>query len=323
MRRLVLASTLVVVLTGCSSQPSVPVETPLGSGAPSAISTSPSASAEPSASIAAAVPTSTAPGPTNGPDVTYPPELSYADQFAMRVLVSGLNVRAKPSTGGAQLGTALKGSVFLVSDDRIQANGYTWYYGAVASVGAGKPLPALPNAILLAVNGQAGWLAAGTEATPYLEPLAPRCPTTVNLTNVQWMLSSERVSCFGSTQITLSGVYGCGGCGGANAGTFSPDWLADPLKANFLSVKPANGIGPFGIRFPAGGPAAPKEGSIIKVTGHFEDARSSTCKIAVPASDGSATMVQIASEVALAYCQAQFVVDAVVVTGTDTGFPAS
>jgi hypothetical protein len=327
MRKLAIVGALSVLIAACGSASTVATPSVLPSISPSVL-----ASPEQSTAAASAVPSPTeavpsaeptAAEPTSGPEVQYPNELNFANDFAMRVLVSGLNIRARPSTSGAKIGTAPKGSVYLVHDYRIQANGYAWYFGYQAGVNADGSVPTLPNGIgAMGVDPIAGWLAAGTSDTPYLQPIAPRCPTTVDLRNVQAMLSSETISCFGTKQIALKGTYGCGGCGGSNPGTFSPDWLASPLTFNFLSLDPSKGIGPFAVRFAPGGPVPPAEGSIISIHGHFNDSRASTCKIAFPPDNGTGTMVPLASAVAVAYCKAQFVVDSFDLLGTDPSFPS-
>ena len=266
-------------------------------------------------------PSATDPGPTVGPEIAYPAEVQYANQFVMKVLVSDLNVRAKPSTTGAKLGKAPKGALFLMSDWPVKANGYTWYFGYQLVLAHPGVLPDLPDPV---VNGGydgvlSGWLATGSEANPFLLPVAPRCPSTNDLQNLQAMLSSEVVGCFGTTSIELTGTYGCGGCGGLNPGTFTPAWLADPLGYSFLSIDPSERIGPFAVHFPSDGPKAPADGSILKVTGHFNDAHASSCVIAPV--DESGTPAPIAKSVATAHCDAQFVVDSFTVTGIDPRFP--
>jgi hypothetical protein len=237
----------------------------------------------------------------------------------MRVEVSGLNVRAKPSTSGATFGKAAKGSVFVVRDWPIQANGYAWYFGYETAIAAGGAVPALPKSIDYATDGKAGWLAAGTATSPYLLPIGPRCPTTVNLANVESMLDSELLACFGSKAIVLQGTMGCGGCGGVSAGTESPDWLADPLAGGLMSVHAAIRLGPLAVHFAPTGPPRPADGSIVKVTVHLNDPRATTCKITV--TDDAGKDVAIDSTVALAWCNAKFVVDSLDILGTDPSFP--
>jgi hypothetical protein len=194
------------------------------------------------------------------------------------------------------------------------ANGYTWYLGFTLLTTEPGVLPDLPTPIETGYDEVlGGWIATGTEDTPFLVPLAPRCPTTPDLLNVVGMTTFERVSCFGSESLTLEGIFGCGGCGGEAPGVFEPSWLASPLDLYGLAVPdlgpdPAFDAGPLTLHFPSGGPTLPADGAHVRVLGHFWDDRSSTCRISVPASDGS-TARSIADSAAEQWCQGKFVVD--------------
>jgi hypothetical protein len=65
---------------------------------------------------------------------------------------------------------------------------------------------------------------------------------------------------------------------------------------------------------------APEQaGSILRVTGHFNDARSVDCVVA----PGEPGQERVANDLAAEwYCREQFVVDAWEVIGTDPDFPA-
>lgn len=295
---------------------------PATSNAPSP---SPAAPSSPSASPVAALPTlepSIEASPTVDPSPTKPPEVefngddefAFVNRFVMRVVVSDLNVREKPSTSAKSRGKAPKGGLFMFYDWPIEANGYTWYMGFTLLTSVPNVLPDLPTPIETGYDEVlGGWLATGTEDTPYLVPLAPRCPTTRDLLNVVGMTVFERVSCFGSDSLTLEGTYGCGGCGGEAPGIFEPSWLASPLEFYGLRVPdlgpdPAFEAGPLSIHFPPGASTLPAEGARIRVIGHFSDDRSTTCRLTVLASDGSLTR-KIANSAAEQWCRGKFVVD--------------
>jgi hypothetical protein len=242
------------------------------------------------------------------------PELAYANRFVMRVAVSDLNVREKPSTSARSNGKAPKGGLFMVSDWPIQANGYTWYFGFTLLTPTPGVLPDLPTYIDTGYDEVlAGWMATGTEDTPFLLPLAPRCPSSPDLASVAAMFDSERIICFGAEPVTLEGTYGCEGCGGATAGTYEPEWLASPLEFGFLSTAPADGVA-LPLHFGPGGPGAPAQGSRVRVRGHFSDERAATCRITEMGSDGTLS-VAIANEAAAQWCRGKFVVDNVEVIG--------
>jgi hypothetical protein len=316
-----LAGLVVVALAGCGGQgPGSTAGASPSTQASLPAAPSQAAAASPDVSVSAPTATSTAapsPSPTAAPELQVPNAVNFAQRTAMRVIVSGLNVRAWPSTSGAKIAKAPKGSVWLFFDAPVRANGFQWYFGEQASNVDGG-IPALPTAFETGLNPLTGWIASGTSDAPYLAPLDLRCPATISLANVEGMLASERVGCFGSDTIELKGTYGCGGCGGVAPGDFTPRWLAGPLDYSFLSAHPAEHLG-LNAHFAPDGPAAPPEGTIIRARGHFADERSSSCLIAPFGADD--TPEPIPGAIARAYCRAQFVVTSFEVLGTDPTFP--
>lgn len=311
--------------------PSIALAVVLGAcGGPSATA-SPAASpaAGPSSSPVAVVPTplvtalpsptpivSPTPGPlpTGSDYVTYP-EFGYVSTFVMRVAVSELNVRRKPSKNGISEGKAPKGGLFMMYDWPITADGYTWYYGFTLLTDTPGVLPDLPAVINTGYDEVlGGWMATGTEDTPFLIPLAPRCPDVADLSNVGAMLTSERVSCFGSASLMLEGTIGCEGCGGASAGTFEPEWLASRLEFAFLSVGFDETMRALALYVAPDGPARPADGARVRVRGHFSDTRSATCRI-TELGPGDELSVPIANAAAEQWCRGKFVVESIEVLG--------
>lgn len=294
-------------------------------------SSTPGASAGPSPSTAVVIPTAPPsagpsiepsiplPTPTTGPSATAAtygvyPEFGYVDTFVMRVAVNDLNVRRKPSTSGVSEGKASKGQLFMFYDWPINANGYTWYFGYVQLTNEPGVVPSLPAGYNVGYDEVlAGWMASGTEDTPFLIPVGPRCPDVRDLLNVGNMLGSERVACLGSDSLTLEGIYGCDGCGGAVAGTFEPGWLASPLEAGFLSTSLVDPAAVLSLHFAPAGPALPAQGARLRVRGHFSDDRSTTCRI-TELGEGDA-LVPIANAAAEQWCRSKFVVEGYEVIG--------
>ena len=320
MRRLT-AAFVAVMLAGCSTAP--PTATAPSIATPAALDTAaPTESALPSVAPSPTTLPSASPEPTHGVGTldVFPPGA------AVQVVVSELNLRRKPSTSARRLTTLKRGQILVVSpsDDisfgwgPVRANGYTWYpvIGiASSSPRALDPLPAYP--IPIGAEPMAGWVAADNGSRSYLAMVAPRCPTTVDLVNVEGMLPAERLACFGEP-ITLTGTFGCPGCGGAIVGTYKPDWLATPVEFDFLSVNPAERVGPLAIRFGPNGPDRPPAGSRITVTVHIDDARSSKCQM-VDGEGADATTVD--KRTAVLYCRERLVVDSVDNQGPDPSFP--
>ena len=306
---------LAAVLAACSGPTGSTA--PTASAPPAAPSPSPIAAApteQPSTGPSLTpVPTSVAePSPTASTYVSFA-EFPYVDHFVMRVAVDDLNVRRKPDKSGISEGKAEKGELFMIYDWPISADGYTWYYG-YEQLQNKNTVPSLPqpyNDGYDEVLG--GWMAAGTEDTPFLVPVGPRCPAVRDLRNISAMLGSERVACFGTDALTFEGTFGCGGCGGEAPGTFEPAWLASPLEFFGLSNDVIEGP-PLSLHFAPEGPAVPAEEAVIRVHGHFADSRSSTCRITNLADDGTLTLL-IANKAAEAWCRTKFVVDSYEVIG--------
>lgn len=238
-----------------------------------------------------------------------------------RVTVDGLRIREGPSTDAATLDQLPVGQLVAVgfapmvtSWGPTDADGFAWY--PVRRLADLTELPALPENVL-DVEGDFGWAAAGDAEGAFLELVPPRCPPRpVDLATLEAMQPWEQLACFGSEQITFEGVFGCGGCGGAFPGTYAPEWLAHPLNFAVVSVDPNERMGPFALRFPPDGVAMPDPGSIVSVTGHFDDGAAAGCEVA-PGEEPT----PIKAEVAVLYCREQFVVESLEVTGTDPDFP--
>ena len=321
MRKL-LGASLVIALAACSgptissSATFAPQATPAGSSGPS-----PDASPGllPSASPPAP-PASTAPSAPPVAAQVLPPGA------AVQVAVRELNLRETPSTSGKRVKILKRGEVLLISpaDQRsfgwgpVRAGGYRWYPVVVVAGSGDGQLPPLPTSPLdLGVDTPvSGWVASDEGGTPFLVALPPRRPTTIDLVNVQGMLPAERLACF-EGPITLEGTFGCGGCGGAVAGEFKPAWLASPLAFDFLSVDVTQRYGPVALHFHPDGPSPPTPGSIVRVTVHVDDARSTRCTM----TEGiGADATRIDDRTAVLYCRERFVVDSIEILGMDPDF---
>jgi hypothetical protein len=318
MRRLIVAA-LVVLIAACEG-PTAPTTPASGSPAPL---TSPTSSLGPSPSPAPSTGPSPAPSPT--------PAIGTLDVFppgaAVQVAVAELNLRSNASTSAKRVQILKRGQVLLISPldnvsfgyGPVKKNGYTWY-PVIVTTYKNRTLPALPTEPYNVSAGEPtwGWVATDDGERQYVTALPPRCPVTVDLTNVQGMLPAERLACFGEP-IALEGTYGCGGCGGAVAGTYKPNWIASPLSFGFLSVNASERLGPIAVRFPPAGPAEPAAGTIIRVTVHVDDSRATKCTMAEPTDSGA--MRAVDARTAVLQCREQLVVESFEVLGADPSFP--
>ncbi len=79
-------------------------------------------------------------------------------------------------------------------------------------------------------------------------------------------------------------------------------------------------LGPFLTYWSPEGPAAPTEpgvAPILRVTGHFDDAASDSCTIAI----GEPEQIPVDPVIARLYCRSHFVLDEYETLGTDEDFP--
>ncbi len=314
--RVVVVLVLALGLAACGPQ-----ATPAPSG---------ESSAAPAASgVGSAVPGTVGPSASAGQSLPPSPAASQAAArpiepgIAATVLVS-LNVRQYPTTSAKRVGTLAKGDiVYLLGYGGVQAGGNTWFEAGRIK-GLHGQLPALPTWPIAGGSWTdlSGWIAIGTAGSPYIAALPPRCgaDAATNLTTLSAMLPGEQLACLGKQPLVLQGTFGCGGCGGSFPGTFTPEWLATPLSGMF-SANYSRQVGPLQLYFPPG-MTRPKEGLILRVHGHLDDSRASTCKVAVPTSDALlAAPVPVRAADAQAWCEEHIVVDSYDVIGPDPSYP--
>ncbi len=287
---------------------------------PGATAAGESPAPSPSTAAASAAPTSSV-GPVS--IQVFPPGA------AVEVVVRELNIRKQPSLTAKRLRILERGEVMIVSPidqlsfgwGPVKADGYTWYPVMEPDVfDTDLKLDLLPKPPIDVADGTPfwGWIATDDGDDPFVTAYPPRCPTTVDLLNVSGMLPAERLACFYGP-IALEGTYGCAGCGALPFGTFKPAWLATPVELDFLSVAPEERFGPLALRFPPNGPERPTQGTIIRVTVHVDDPRSTRCTMIE--GDGTGGFVEIDPRTAVLYCRERLVVESYEVLGTDPDFP--
>jgi hypothetical protein len=215
-------------------------------------------------------------------------------------LVDQLQLRAGPGLDADATGQAMAGDRFMVGRwwGPVARDGLDWYRLGPAAAG---DLDA--------------WAAAGSGADRFLQVVTPECPSgDPDLEALIDMASDwDRLACFGDRSLALEGTFGCGPCDGAIAGEFEPLWLTYPVAVSYLWVDFQAGVGPLVLRTPPD-LEMPELGSIVRVTGHFSDAASTTCEIST--FDGGQPVV-VDQRTAELYCREQFVVDSFEVVGTD------
>ena len=292
------ALVVALVLAGCAApaalESQVPSDTP---AAPASASPSPTALPTPSAtSDTSATPSASL--ALEAPDGILPPDSTVV------VVVDELQLRAGPGLAEDVTGVAVAGDQFSVpwwGFGPVVRDGLDWYRVGPA---IGGDLDA--------------WAAAGSGTDHYFEVVAPSCPSgDPDLAMLINMASAwDRLACFGDRSITLEGTYGCGGCGGMSVGDFAPMWLAYPITGHLLHLPDQAGVLEMRVA-PDSGVEIPAEASIVRVTGHFSDPASTSCKIT------TGDPIAVDPRVAELYCREQFVVDSFEVFGIDPDFPSS
>jgi hypothetical protein len=266
-------------------------------------SDSPTVTASASASATAAPTPSSTPEPTpvpsqslafEAPDDILPPGSRVV------VLVDELQLRAEPSLAGAVVAVAPAGAeYFVILPGPVVADGLDW------------------NMLLALEGGFSAWAASGSGSDRYLELVPPNCPAAdPDLAVLARMLEWDRLSCLGDRSLTIEGTYACDDCGGNAFGVFEPTWLAYPLSEHQLWSDFATREYLLELRVaPGSGTESPEQGSIVRVSGHFNDPASTSCRIE------TGDPMTIDPRTAELYCRERFVVDAFEVIGTDPDFP--
>ena len=139
--------------------------------------------------------------------------------------VESIKLRYTPSTEAVIAGTVERGELVeiaytLVADGfgPVEADGFVWYPVSLLNM---TEMPELGTQ--RGYTGEILWMSVGNGTESWVERVAPRCiDGDPDLATLESMFDFERIACFGDRQITVEGVFGCGGCGGFLPGTFEP-----------------------------------------------------------------------------------------------------
>jgi hypothetical protein len=287
----------------------------------------------PSASVPIATPTAT---PQPGP-VVDPPTAVLPPNSRVVVTVESLQIRElahissySPILAGVPRGevlhikdwNGLSGEGQLLVSPWTTQDGKTWYrVEYVPGVGD------WPND---ARRGERihGFAAIEVDGQRRVELLAPRCPDAIDVTTLTAITPWERLACSGDRELTLEGTYGCGTCDPYRRAIFAePKWfVSDQIPPPEL-LSPVGrvqqpGVGPILLAWApeaGGAPGAGDRGSIIRVTGHFNDRRSPDCAIVV----GQGQSFDVEDVSAEFYCRELFVVSSWEIIGRDDAYPSA
>ncbi len=263
------------------------------------------------------------PTPEPTPEPTPPPPLAYrpgplrVDGFA-EVLVTDLVVRAKPFVGTGSVILQLvpsPGDLLFVIAGPVEGSGYAWYQVAPSD---------WQGPVFYDGDPLIGWVAAASRAgEPWLAGRAPVCPTLpLELERLPRMTGLEKLACFGSRPITVDSDMGqWSDMFGPSYPWGTPDWLNGLVGFGTDAFLMGSEPGPpwaRNVRFSLDSvtsesdPAMPGEYGDVgyRVTGHFDDPASRTCRGGMEDSEAAGEPVRTESpiEEQVLGCRTHFVV---------------
>ena len=133
------------------------------------------------------------------------------------------------------------------------------------------------------------------DGRPQLLVIEPACPAgdAVTVGELTWLISAERVLCYGDREITIErGVFGfeqgyanweCmsddGAIGPCPTVTAGWGWIAGQPRWSLFGAGGPAGPEPPLLVWLAPGVAVPKDGEAVRVRGHFDDPAAQSCRL--------------------------------------------
>jgi hypothetical protein len=212
-------------------------------------------------------------------------------------------LRDAPDTAASVVGTLEAGQQFQVYPlTALDIDGVPWYRVTTSSSDTSH---------WIQLDPRSGNVTVDPVACPSGDP---------SFRDLVAMTEWSRLACFGDREFTVQGIE-VTGVRGTGPGTFTPTWLASPFAFR-LALGPSSQAyllvrAPDSVAVP---PAPANLGNryrIFQVTGHFDDATASTCRITgIPYGDNSSPPAEIDPANGVLYCREQFVATTFTFTGT-------
>ena len=210
------------------------------------------------------------PDPLDGP-------LNIPPGSLARVLAPGESGAAEPAAGGDEIYPGIVGTNVWVLEGPTLVDGEEWY-----RVQSGTGFPP-----------EAAWMRGTRDGRPQLQVIEPHCPAgdAVTVGELMWLISAERVLCFGDREITIErGVFGfepgyasseCmaddGAIGPCPTATADWGWIAGNPSWSLFGAGGRHGPEPPLLVWLTPGVAAPQDGEAVRVRGHFDDPAAHSC----------------------------------------------
>ncbi len=140
---------------------------------------------------------------------------------------------------------------------------------------------------------EVGWFRGSRDGRPQLELVPPECPAgEVTVADLSWLISAERMVCFGNRELMLDAVldsddaWGPPSCGDASGNeTACPDpdgepaWLAAFPRWTLYGAGGATGPVPGFHVWLHPSVSEPTSGQRVQIRGHFDDPAAATCQL--------------------------------------------
>ena len=297
MTRLVPIIAVAVLIVACSP------------GAPASDS-DPAASSVPPASETPRVQTTAAASvnASSGPDSSKTATASLGPDVIAEVVTTDLVMRTGPAVSPESViypGRLGPGDRLYLVDGPVPADGFEWYLAS--------PYEARVNDQGDASQGwvRFGWVAAADKTgEPWIVPVEADCSADATVDTLADLPPELRLACFGDEPISLEGNVTCPDFG-VPTPTPEPAWLT---WGGCLMVPPDAPPydqlgGPqrvIAIHYP---PDAERLTGALRISGHFDDARSAECKFFVPTEEGDVYTQDLYHREQTLRCRASLVVD--------------
>jgi hypothetical protein len=228
--------------------------------------------------------------------------------------VNDLRVRAAPGTAAEQISTIdAETLVFVLSGPAADPASPELAWWQVV------PYACADDRADCSYDPRMGWVSTGPEGD-WIRPATPDCPDSFSADEPEAFYDApELIACFGSDPIVLEGIVDYWCCRGITLGTTEPAWLAgdysEPAIARLrVSEGEAASWGPELHVNPESGVSLGERGSVVRITGHFDDPAARTCRTTLSAEERELNpeiAAAASTEYAVFHCRLQFVVDAV------------
>jgi hypothetical protein len=223
-------------------------------------------------------------------------------------------MRAAPGTAAAQVGSILDAGTLafvLAGPSSDPASPELAWWQVV-------PYACTEDRPDCSYDPRVGWVSTGPDAD-WLRSVTPDCPDAFSADDPDAFYDVPGlIACFGDAPITLEGIVDYWCCRGITLGSTEPAWLAGDYSEPFVaklrhSVEQASSWGPELHVNPESGVTLGERGSIVRITGHFDDATARTCRTTLSAEERELypdLQEATSPDQAVYHCRLQFVVDA-------------